>query len=116
MRWLNDYDPQHRPADAAERRALRSLVSLAASGRSVAVTRRMRVVVVGVVLAQQILAVVVAIGGAHDGMDMVARGGVVVVHDAGLVVELDKDHRAQDAIIERAGVVEPADPGEMRVA
>jgi hypothetical protein len=41
MRWLNDYDPQHRPADAAERRALRSLVSLAASRRSVAVTRRM---------------------------------------------------------------------------
>src|SRR5580704_1262335 len=35
MRWLNDHDPQHRPADAAERRALRSLVSLAASGRSV---------------------------------------------------------------------------------
>src|ERR1700722_8198009 len=64
MRWLNDYDPQPRPADAAERRALRSLVSLAASGRSVAVTRRMRVVLVGVVLAQQILAVVVAIGGA----------------------------------------------------
>jgi hypothetical protein len=36
----------------------------------------MRVVVVGVVLAQQILAVVVAIGGAHDGMDMWSREGV----------------------------------------
>ena len=23
MRWLNDYDPQHRPADAAERRIAR---------------------------------------------------------------------------------------------
>jgi hypothetical protein len=42
-----------------------------------------------VVLAQEVFAVVVAVRGAHDGMDVVARGRVVVERDAGEVVELD---------------------------
>src|SRR5262245_38389719 len=75
----------------------------------------MPVIVPGVVLAQQVAAVVVAVRRAHDGVDVVARRRVVVVGDAGLVVELNEDHRAQDSVIERACVVEWADPREMRV-
>ena len=48
-------------------------------------------------------------------MDVVTRRRVVIVDDAGLVIELDKDHRAQDAVIERARAVEWPDPREMRL-
>src|ERR1051326_2987154 len=75
--------------------------------------RQRSMVVVGVVLAQEIAAVVVAIGRAHDGMDVVARRLVVIVDDARLMVELDENHRREDAVIERAIVVDRADPGEM---
>ena len=64
-------------------------------------------------LAQEIAAVIVAIWRAHDGMDVVARRLVVVVDDARLVVELDEDYRREDPVIERAMVVDRADPGEM---
>ena len=71
------------------------------------------VVVLGVVLAQEIAAVIVAIGRAHDSMDVVARWLVVVVDDARLVVEFDEDYRREDAVIEGAMVVDSADPGKM---
>src|SRR5438445_10606112 len=84
--------------------------------RGMAVRRHgMRVVVRGIMLAQQVLAVVVSVGRADYRMNMVARGRVVVVEDARHVIELDEDHRAENAIIERARVVAGADPGEMRV-
>src|ERR1700744_2067887 len=76
---------------------------------------RMRMGVLDIVLTEQVLAVVVAVRRAHHGVDMVARRRVVVVDDAGLVVELDQDDRAQDAIVERARIVERTDPGESRV-
>src|ERR1700680_4363348 len=67
-----------------------------------------------IVLAQQVLAVIVAIGRAHHRVDVVARRHVVVVDDARLVVELDKDHRVDDTVVEGARVIERADPSEMR--
>src|SRR5690349_10190121 len=55
-----------------------------------------------VVLAQQILAVVVAVGGAQDGMDMLveSHGWIVEVTQAHgpLVVELDQQHWAMDTV------------------
>ena len=75
--------------------------------------RQRGVVVLGVVLAQEIAAVIVAIGRAHDSMDVVTRRLVVIVDDARLVVELDEDYRREDAVIEGAMVVDRADPGEM---
>ena len=69
-----------------------------------------------IVLAQQVLAIVVAVGRAHHRVDVVAGGSIVVEDDARLVVELDEDHRAEDAIVEGAGVIERADPSEMRLA
>src|SRR5689334_3132943 len=69
-----------------------------------------------IVLPQQILAIVIAVRRAHHGVDVVARRFVVVVNDTRLVIELDQDHRTQDAIVEWAGIVEWADPGEQRVA
>jgi hypothetical protein len=60
-------------------------------------------VAVLIVLAQKILAVVVAVGSAHDDMDVVA---VVILELreglAGLVVEFDEDHRAMHAVIKDA--------------
>src|SRR5579884_3136366 len=62
------------------------------------------------VLAQQILAVVVAVRRAHDRVAVeFLRLGVVDEH-AAMVVELDADHRALHLVIERAHIVGPADP------
>ena len=77
---------------------------------------RMRMGVLRIVLTQQVLAVIVAVGRAHHGVDVVARRRVVVVDDARLVVELDQDDWAQDAIVERARIIERTDPGEQRIA
>ena len=52
-----------------------------------------------IVLAQQVLAIVIAIRRAHNRVDMVAGGFIVVVDDARLVVELDEDHGIEDAIV-----------------
>ena len=72
--------------------------------------------VLGVVLAQQVLAIVVAARRTHHRVDVVTRGRVIVVDDAGLVVELHENDGAQDAIVERARIVERTDPGESRFA
>ena len=44
-------------------------------------------IVPGVMLAQQVLAVIVAVRSAHDRVDMIARGFVVRIDDPRLVVE-----------------------------
>ena len=46
-----------------------------------------------VMLAQQIFTIVVAVGRAHDDVDVVLVGlGMLAERDAALVVELDDDH------------------------
>src|SRR5215813_3130360 len=70
------------------------------------------VVVLRVVLSEQILAVVVAVGRADDRVDMIARGLVVVERDAALVIELDQDDRAVDAVVVDAVLRHAADPRE----
>ena len=78
----------------------------------------MRVWMLQVVLPQQILAVVVAVRRAHDGVDVLAAFGSVRVlarcrkPDRPLVIELDQDHRAVDAVVEHAARVGLADPRE----
>ena len=49
-----------------------------------------RMVKLFVVLAQEILAIVVAIRRPHDRVDVVARGVLVAERDAALMVELDE--------------------------
>src|SRR5947207_6803975 len=68
-----------------------------------------------VVLAQQVLAVVVAVRRADHGVDVIARGRVVVERHAALMIELDQDHRTVDAIVEDAILLDAADPGEARL-
>src|SRR5262245_16991453 len=72
-------------------------------------------VVLRVVLPEQILAVVVAVGGADDRVDVIARRLVVVERNTALVIELDQDDRAVDAVVEHAVVRDTADPGEARL-
>ena len=75
-----------------------------------------RVMAVLVVLAQQILAVVVAVGRAHDHMNMIFIGlGVFAERDAALVIELDDDHRTLDAIVKCTVVRHAAHPAEISV-
>ena len=70
---------------------------------------------VPIMQAQEVDAVVVAVRRAHDGVHMeFCRLGIRQKH-AGVVVELDEDHRALDAIVKRAFFFESADPTEMRV-
>src|SRR5262249_12343789 len=76
----------------------------------------MRVIMLRIVLSQEILAVIIAIGRAHHGVDVVARGRIVVVDDARLVVKLDEDHRVEHPIVEGTSVVERANPSETRLA
>ena len=69
-----------------------------------------------VMLAQKIFAVVVAIGGAHDYMDVIFVGLFVLAKcDTPLVVELNDDHRTLDAIIENAVVVHAAHPAKVGI-
>src|SRR6266496_3298208 len=69
-----------------------------------------------VVLAQQILAVVVAVGRAHDDVDMILVGlGVFAERNAALVVELDDNHGALDAVVKYAVVFHAAHPAEVSV-
>src|SRR5215475_6390835 len=75
----------------------------------------MRMIVLGIVLAQQVLAVVVAIGRAHHRVDVVAGRFIVVVDDARLVIELDEHHGIDETIVKGASVIERTDPSEMRV-
>ena len=69
-----------------------------------------------VMLAQQVEAVVVAVGRAHDRVHVEFRRLRVGQEHTGVVVELDERHRALDAVIERAFLRSAADPAEVRVA
>ena len=70
-----------------------------------------------VVLSQQILTIVVSVGGADDDVDVLVDGtpvGIVLSHaDGGLVVEFDKNDRAVDAVVENGVLAGVADPGKM---
>ena len=69
-----------------------------------------------VMLAQKILAVIVAIGGAHDYMDVILVGLFVLAErNAPLVVELNDDHRTLDTIIENAVVIHAAHPAKVGI-
>ena len=56
-------------------------------------------------LAQKILAVIVAVWGSHHGVDMIAGGLVVCVNDPRLVVEFDEHDWAVDAVVEGTVIV-----------
>src|SRR5688572_10187168 len=73
---------------------------------------RMCMVEMFVMLAQEILAVVVAVGRTHDGMNVLTRRLIVVQGNARLMVELDEDHRTVNPIIERAHLVTGTDPSK----
>src|SRR5262249_47554319 len=73
-------------------------------------------IVPGIMLAQQVLAIIVAVRSAHDRVDMIARGFVVRVDDPRLVVEFDEHDRTVYAVIEVAEFVVRAYPGKMRVS
>jgi hypothetical protein len=62
------------------------------------------------------MARILAIGRAHEHVDVIAGQRIVVEHDAGLVVEFDQDRGAQDAVIEQAAIAKRADPSKMRIA
>ena len=69
-----------------------------------------------VVQAQQVLAVVVAVGCAQDDMNMIfVRLGAFAKSDAALVIELDDDHWTLDAIVKDAVVRATAHPAKIRV-
>ena len=68
-----------------------------------------------VVLAQQILAVVVAVRRPHDRVDVNAAGHFRPgQRDRRLMIELDQDHRAVDPVVEDGIAPRGADPGEVR--
>src|SRR5262245_55766997 len=69
----------------------------------------------GVVLAEKVSAVVVAVGGSNDGVDVEACRLVAVEGDAWLVVELDEYYRALDSVVEHVVVTRSTHPHEMCV-
>src|SRR5262249_10967484 len=77
---------------------------------------RLGMIVPRIMLAQQVLAVVVAVRGAHDRVDMIARGFVVCIDDSWLMVEFDEHDWTVDAVVEGPVVVVRANPGKVRVA
>ena len=68
-----------------------------------------------VVQPQQVDAVIVAVGRAHNRMNVELRRLRVGQKHPGVVIELDEDHRTLDAVVERARRIEAADPAEMRL-
>src|SRR5215208_6078514 len=86
-----------------------TVCAASAAGASLRLARRVRVLLV--VLPQEVLAVVVAVGGAGDCVDVLAGRGAAAVAEGDrlLVVELDQDDRAVDAVVEDAAGVGLAD-------
>src|SRR4051794_30635990 len=68
-----------------------------------------------VMLGEEVGAVVPTVRSSHDGVDVMAAGNFVVEHDTGVMVELDEDHRAVHAVVERRVVVEASVPREPRL-
>src|SRR5262249_40158026 len=73
-------------------------------------------IVLRVMPAQQALAVVVAVRGAHDCVDTIARGFGVPIDDSRLVVEFDEHDWTVEAVVEGPVGVVRANPGKVRVA
>ena len=70
-----------------------------------------------VVLAQEIFAVVVAIGRPNHDMDVVPVGLLVLRERlTSLVVELDDDNRTLDTVVKHTVFFDAAHPGKMTVA
>ena len=66
-------------------------------------------------LPQQILAIVIAVGGADDSVDVLARGSLGAGQgDGALVVEFNQHHGALDAVIKNAVLFRAAHPAEVR--
>src|SRR5678815_2154270 len=93
------------PSDAARRRSVEPAEPPAMGvmgGRESLSTHMVPpglMVVLRVVLPQQVLAVVVAVGRADDRVDVIARRLVVGERDAALVIELDQDDRAVNCLL-----------------
>jgi hypothetical protein len=69
-----------------------------------------------VVLAQKIFAVVVAVWGAHDYMDVIfVRLFVLPERNAPLMVELNDDDRTLDAIVKHTVVIHAAHPAKVGI-
>src|SRR5690348_1199056 len=66
-----------------------------------------------VVLPQIIHPVVVAVRRAHHRVDVIPGRFVAVERDAGLMIELDEDHRAVNPVVEDILVARSAHPDEM---
>src|SRR5580700_1253 len=73
-------------------------------------------VVAGVVLPKQVCAVVVAVGGADDGVHVPGLGLVEIEEDAGVVVIFGEDDGGVDPEVAGAVIVSLPDPGEMGAA
>jgi hypothetical protein len=65
-------------------------------------------------LAQQIHAVVIAIWGAHNCMNVLARWRIIIQGNTPLMVKLDEDDRAVDTVVEHAMLINAAHPGKVR--
>jgi hypothetical protein len=69
-----------------------------------------------VMLAQQILAVVVAIGRTDNDVDVIfVRFAMFTESDATLMIELDDDHRTLDTVIKSAVVRHATHPAKVGV-
>jgi hypothetical protein len=66
----------------------------------------------GVVAGEEVGAVVTAVRGSQDRVDVMPAGFVVVERGAGMMVELDQYDRAVDPIVERIAVSTAAEPRE----
>jgi uncharacterized membrane protein len=70
-----------------------------------------------VMLAQEVFAVIVAVRRADDYMDVIFIGLLVLAkRNAPLVIELDDNHRALNAIIKNAVIFHTAHPAKMSIA
>ena len=69
------------------------------------------------VLAQQILAIVIAVGRPDHGMNVIARRLAGLIFHQGahrvLMIEFDQDYRTVNAVVEHRIVVHRADPGKV---
>ena len=69
-----------------------------------------------VMLAQQIFAIIVAVGRAHNDVNMIfIMLFVLGKRLAVLMIELDQEHRVMDAVIENAVIFYAANPGKIGV-
>ena len=75
---------------------------------------RLLVVVTRVMHAQQVHAVVAAVGRAHNGVNVEFGRQLVGEEHAGVMIELDHHHRALNPVVESVVLAGAADPAKMR--